>query len=219
MTNQSTVTVRTLAKMPHPVSLQRTFQANSMAEAMTCENEFVRYFRFRTDWTSGAMLGMVDNGSGEYLRAAFTGPEAILRGFDRASPIAEDSTGAIDEEILASGSRVPVALQRIYVHEDFRYLGSTYCLWYELDGTWNSATAMSASPEVVGFPLVFLDLLIGGPSLFVRWLREYYELDFDVSIMTSLMNGVPLSSLPASAVTCNVRDRLNREARLIGYPI
>jgi len=188
------ITASRLGQLPSPVALRLRWQALAALNVLLTEADDFRDVCFTQRWIKGAALGVIDNQQDANLRGVFTARGAILRGYDESSPLAWSGASAelelVDRETLDRKLGAPREFHRFFEFPEFRFLGSTYCIWRVAgDTAWSTIPMLLGSVALQRLPLAFLDRLTGTAEFVASWVREYFDRDVAPDAVSRLFDG------------------------------
>ncbi|MFG2127631.1 hypothetical protein ACGFNV_07510 [Streptomyces sp. NPDC048751] len=184
-----------------------------------------RYHSFNDNWSEGASMASMQNGSGDEYSIVFTAGGAYIRGFDHESPMspyAEDGPwpGVLDE--VPAVFR-PCVEEPAFSDEDGMPL-VTACMWRETgDDGWRTGTIdfpEETSEDPDGAEYLFQLLVDRSPEAFQEWAEDYYEVPVDLEAVRHVFASRPLTERVVSALNSEITlSDLARDIAHSGYPL
>ena len=147
------------------------------------------------------------NGSGDELYILFNASGAIMKGFDHESAM---SPWARDDQSLWPQlfDNVPPVFEQFLKEPSFEISDTTFCIWRQRnDPSWSvGKIAYPDGDESSDGSEEQLSLLCGGPELYVKFAKDYFEKDVSLEVLTAIYDHAP--------ITENLVRKLNPETSL-----
>ena len=214
------ISTRDLSNLPKPEDLCKLFQALAMLDAILEEEWDYRYYSFNSKWSIDEQMGSMRNGSGDDLFALFNSSGCFLRGFDHESTMSP--WNAMQPKTwLGVLDGVPQQFADALNEPAFHMEDTTFCIWRsEGDSNWSHGQIeFPKNDEDPDGSQWMLSPLEGNPETYQSFVKEYYELDVDLDIISSIFAHEPLSQelLLRFPTSRNYEDVIS-VAEEIGYP-
>jgi hypothetical protein len=181
--------------LPEPEALQRLMLTLAALDLILEEEAWLRVHRYDPRWTSGAGLGVVDNGAGDDVYVVFAPEGIIVKGFDHLSPLSPHAREEYEVWPGMYDSAPEVLLTYLNSDPDaFDPEEVTFCAWREVkDIVWNTGVLADAEglEEGASFLLGFLDRT---PEEYADWAVSYYNRTISLPAVQHLYSGVPVSA-------------------------
>lgn len=166
----------TLSVLPDVVTLRRKAQALAVLDAIMSPDWQYRYYSFNSQWDADEMVASRKNGSGDELYVLFNPSGAILKGFDHESfmsPWAREDQSQWPRIF----DFVPEEFQSFLKEPAFDIPNTTFCIWRRnADASWQAGNIeYPDGDENSDGSDEQLALFAGGPDLYVRFAKEYFE--------------------------------------------
>ena len=206
-------------RLPAPSVLMHLSRALALLDAIVCDEEAYRYYRFDPNWGEGQQLASMSNGSGDEYAIVFGTDTAFVRGFDHESDLSPFTRNPVEVHPGVLDG-LPPSFQNLVEEPAFQMAGvlvvSMAC-WWEGDGPWRFG---SPPPDLTDGSDWLLDqLLEGTPEAYVEFAREYYEIDADPSVVSAILAREPITLEQARLLNAGLTaDRFLAEVQRIGYP-
>lgn len=205
-------------RLPAPSVLLRASQALALLDAIMCDEEMHRYYRFDPNWGEGLQLASMSSGSGDEYAIVFGAETAFVRGFDHESDLSPFTRDPVEVHPGVLDG-LPTNFQSLVDEPAFRFGGvlmvSMAC-WWERGGPWRFG---SPPPELTdGSDWLFDLVLEGTPEAYAEFAREYYEIDVESSVVNAVFTREPISLEQARKLNAELTaDRFKADVERIGY--
>lgn len=206
-------------RLPAPPRLIQLSQALALLDAILCPEQQYRYYRFDPNWADGQQLASMDNGSGDEYSVVFVDGAVFVRGFDHESDLSPFTRNPVS---LHPGifDGLPARLQELAVEPAFQMEGvlmASLACWWEEGGPWRYGTPDSDSSD--GSDWLLDQLLDDSPGAYVEYAKDYFEVDADLAVVSSVFRGEPISLEQARLLAPDLTpDRFNEDTHSIGFP-
>lgn len=176
-----------------PLILKKRLLALAALDIIVCDEEWLRYHSFDTNWTQELSLAKVDNGSGDHLFVVFGSQGVILKGFDHESALSPHA-GDVYEVWPGIYDQVPDSLMAYLQDPALEHDVVTFCIWRASnEGQWQQGEVQIPQGADDGSRWL-LGTINKSPEDYVEWAEGYYDLSFDVETVKQIFAGVPITA-------------------------
>lgn len=214
------ISTRDLTNLPNPEELRKLLQALAMLDAILEEEWDYRYYSFNSKWAIDEQMGSMRNGSGDDLFALFNASGCFLRGFDHESTMSPWNATP-PKTWLGVLEGVPQQFTDAMSEPAFHMEDTTFCIWRSKDDS-NWSHGQIDFPKNDDDPdgsQWMLSLLEGNPQTYQSFVKDYYELDVDLDVISSIFAHEQLSrELLLRFPTPRSYEDVISDAEEIGYP-
>ncbi|MDA8521898.1 hypothetical protein [Acidovorax sp. NCPPB 4044] len=196
--------------LPAIADLRRTAQSLAMLDAILCAEWEYRYYSFDACWDDGEAMASMRDGCGDDWFVLFDGCGAAIKGFAHELAAGSDWPREIQRQ-------VPDCFSSFLDEPAFSMHHATFCYWRQQGDTgWSKVSGFGGEDGARDL----LELLISGPSGYVRWAEAYYECPVPQPVAAAIFSHEPLTDAVVLALNPDAGlAAVRAEAGEIGYPI
>lgn len=211
--------LRQLNILPDVKELKKLSQSLAILDAILEPEWELRYYSFNSEWGEGEQLASMRDGGGSFYFIPFNSTGAIIKGFDRESPMGvyNKKNGIPWSGVLDS---VPFEFQE-FLSEPAFYVGeATFCMWRTYtDKRWHTGTIEFPEDEDPDGCERLLSILDGNPQTFQKWAEYYHERPLPFSSIEEIYNHRPLTRELVHSLNSDVDiEVLRKDIKEINYP-
>ncbi|MEK3723638.1 hypothetical protein [Paenibacillus sp. FSL H8-0034] len=176
-----------------PSVLKKRLLALAALDIIVCDEEWLRYHSFDTNWTQELSLAKIDNGSGDHLFVVFGSQGVILKGFDHESALSPHA-GDVYEVWPGIYDQVPDALMAYLQDPALEHDVVTFCIWRASnEGHWQQGEVELPHGADDGSRWL-LGTINKSPEDYVEWAEGYYDLSLDMETVKQIFAGAPITA-------------------------
>ena len=208
----SPMPVDLIKQLPDLEGFRRAAQSLAVLDAILSPDWEYRYYSFDAAWSDGEMMASMRDDQGDHWFALLTDAGTVLHGLAHES----DSfhSGRPKPWVFAD---LPELFQESFLREPaFDTSNSTYCIWRQPgDAAWSHGVKPAGLDDGHA---QHLSVLVGGPSAYVAWARDYYEVELARDDVAAVLDHKPITPELARRMNPDVDiEALQAELRRIGY--
>lgn len=191
-----------MKRLAEPDVLKKRLMTLATLDLILCDEDWLRTYRFDSQWAPNVSLATIDNGAGDDLFILFAPEGVILKGFDHESGL---SPHAREEYEVFPGiyEDAPASLLALLDDEAFEKEEVTFCIWREANDTkWRMGNVQIPKGDEDGSDFM-LGRIIKTPEAYVNWAQYYYGKELSLDIVKKIYDG--------SAITEAIIQSLNPE--------
>lgn len=188
--------------------LQNLCKSLATLDAILCDDWEYRYYSYNNKWSVNEECFTMRDGEGDELLILFKENKCIINGFLKEK-------GMLDLNQLKN--RLPKDFHDFIYGEPVKSIGTSFCMWTDDSGTWNSTDFINLDEEMEDF----LDIYKNEPAKYQEWALDYYELDtLNYEGIEKVYKHTPLTIDLVNCLNPEITDfeELNNELSDIGYP-
>ncbi|MBE1555555.1 hypothetical protein [Sporosarcina limicola] len=177
-----------MKSLVEPDELKKRMLTLAALDIIFCEEDWLRYYNFDSQWAPNVSLATIDNGSGDNLFILFASEGVIMKGFDHESglsPYAREE----DEVFPSIYDQTPASLLALLDDEAFEKEDVTFCIWREInDTTWRKGDVQIPKDEEDGSEFL-LSMIVKTPEDYVEWAQDYYDIPISIEVIKKIYDG------------------------------
>lgn len=195
--------------LPSIPALRAITQSLAMLDAILCPEWQCRYFSFNSRWAPGMEMASMRDGCGDDWFLLFDSVGAALKGF--AHELATDQSFGENIQV-----QVPKEFSAFLNEPAFDMKHATFCFWRKSeDSNWKKVQGSLIEDGAEEL----LSLLVAGPSGYVAWAEEYFEVPVNHQAVSAVFDHAPLKDDIIFLLNPDAEaDFIYGEAAEIGYP-
>ncbi|MGE6259953.1 hypothetical protein ACQKCU_19085 [Heyndrickxia sporothermodurans] len=181
-----------MKRLGDPIRLKKHVKLFAILDIIFCEEDWLRFYHFDSNWDKDLSLATIDNGAGDHLYILFSEKGVIMKGFDHESFL---SPHARDEFAVYPGiyDNTPHALLTLLENDALEKEEVTFCVWRETnDTTWKRGDVVIPEGEDDGSEFL-LGTIYQDFEEYVEWARNYHDMPISMEIIQEIFSGIPIS--------------------------
>lgn len=199
----------TPAHFPKPDQLKKWMQSMAALDAVLSPEWEYRFYSFDAGWSDSEQLGSVRNGSGDDLYVLFNDYGCYVKGYAHEYPTKfkpQEFYNSVPEEFAAATTEPAFTVECV-----------SYCYWHlNSEGAWQNSIPEESLEDDVFFLIKNLD---GSPLTYMQYAENYFEVEVDLEIITSIFAGRILTQRAANVLNPDIDyQSLVEDLKTIGFP-
>lgn len=211
------ITTLDLGNLPDLRGFRRLTQSLAALDAILMRDWQYRYYSFDARWREGEMMASMRDGCGDHWFALHCEAGAALVGLSHEMPCWRPG-----RPMPWVFQDLPVEFRRNFLRQPAFDTGNcTFCIWHlASEGRWRSGRAESKEGrEVEDGARGLLSILDGDPRRYVKFARQYFEVDVAIEDIDAVYRHAPMKAGLARRLNREVDlDALRIDLLAIGYP-
>jgi len=193
-------------KLPDTSEIKRISQSLAMLDAIIMPEWEFRYFSFDCHWDGMEMMASMKNGSGDEYFLLFNKNGMIGKVFANNIQLSENEKNGLL-------TKIPSIFESFKQEEAFSLDNISFCFWCD-----NSQNSWVSNPTTENLP--YLNFLTGNSNVYKVWAEEYYEKEFDSSVIQDIFLHKPLATEMVAKLNAEINiEDLSEDLDEIGYPV
>lgn len=202
-----------MISLPDHSELKRITQSLATLDLIICPEWEDRYYSFDSAWSPTEDMASMRNGCGDEWFLFFDAAgSAGLKGLAHESPAA-----FVEGLSHRLASAVPEILSGFSTEPAFRWDDTTFCYWRLAgDPGWSEPSEQESLATGAD---ELLRILVSGAAGYRQFALDYYEQDFDVSILQQVFDHVRITPELVAALNPEISLKdIREDLAQIGYP-
>ncbi len=192
-------------KLPSISEVKRVSQSLALLDAIIMPEWELRYFSFDCHWDGEEMMASMKNGSGNEYFLLFNKHGIIGKVFVKNIQLSEYEKNELF-------TKIPSLYESFKQEEAFSLDNISFCFWRS-----NSENSWVSEPMTEN--LFYLNFLTDDPNIYKEWSEEYYEKEFNISVIQDIFLHKPLTNEMIVKLNAEIKiEDLSEDLEEIGYP-
>lgn len=203
-----------LKSLPSIENCKRIFQAIATLDAIIMPEWEYRYYSFNSKWDTNEMMASMRDGSGQHYFAVFNKYGLIIKGLEHYSTNGRlfQQVEHVDLELLRS---VPNEFRDFLEEPAFTIDETSFCIW-----NFNNEKEWHSGKEYCTDELYLLSIVIEGAEGYVKWAKDYFEINIDLDTVKDIFNLKRLNQVMINNLNSEISfEDIQDDIIEIGYPI